>query len=296
MNTPSEPYIWNSPIFSLGQTQISLLDLLIAVFGTILIFVLSERIKKWVVTKLLNRKNIRLGTRQIIGSSTKYILITIGILMITRLLGIELSSLNVIVGTLGVGLGFGLQNATNNFISGLIILFERPIKIGDRVTVANISATRLRSMRNRSSVPTISGNVQSIDARSTTILTNDNISVIVPNSRFIERKVTNWSFNGPTCRFNIPLRVSIKEDPEKLRTLILEALKAEKGVLPTPAPDVLIDSFKNGYLNLVIRIWTTDLTEKPPVLKNKVYSAIAQKFYENKIKVPYAQADIHIRS
>ncbi len=279
MNTTSEPYIWNVPLFSIGQTQISLLDLLIAIFGSILIFVLSERIKKWVVNRLLNRRNIRLGTRQIIGSSTKYILITIGVLMITRLLGIELSSLNVVIGTLGVGLGFGLQNATSNFISGLIILFERPIKIGDRVTVANVS-----------------GSVQAIDARSTTVLTNDNISVIVPNSRFIERKVTNWSYNGPTCRFNLPFKISLKENPEKIRALVLEALKKEPGVLPVPAPDVLIDSFKDGYLNMIIRVWTTEFIEKPPVLKNKVYSAIAQKFYEHKINVPYQQGDVHIRS
>ncbi len=105
---------------------------------------------------------------------------------------------------MGVGIGFGLQNVTNNFVSGIIILFERPIKVGDRIEVGNIS-----------------GDVVRISMRATTVLTNDNISVIVPNSEFISSQVINWSHNDRNVRFNIPVGVSYKEDPQKVKALLL---------------------------------------------------------------------------
>ena len=124
-------------------------------------------------------------------------IIIIGSIVIIQSAGIDLSALSLLAGALGVGIGFGLQNITNNLVSGIIILFENPIKVGDRIEVGDIS-----------------GDVVNISVRATTILTNDNISIIVPNSEFISNTVINWSHNDRNIRFNVPVGVSYNEDPK----------------------------------------------------------------------------------
>ena len=148
--------------------------------------------------------------------------------MLFRQLELILSTLTILAGALGVGIGFGLQNITNNFISGIIILFERPIKVGDRIQVGDLF-----------------GDVVNISMRSTMVVTNDNIAVIVPNSEFISSRVINWSYSDRNVRFNIPVGVSYKEDPEKVKQILLEVAEQDKGVLKSPKPEVL---FKNSVI------------------------------------------------
>src|SRR5688500_15036384 len=136
----------------------------------------TRRVTRWFVDKVLARRGVDIGMREALGAIVRYSVILLGALVILQSAGIDLTSLNVLVGAIGVGLGFGLQNITSNFFSGLILLLERPLKIGDRVEIAGVA-----------------GEVREIGARATTLVTDESVAVIVPNSQFISERVTNWS-------------------------------------------------------------------------------------------------------
>jgi len=136
----------------------------------------TRRATRWFVDTVLARRGFDIGMREALGAIVRYVVITLGALVILQSAGIDLTSLNVLIGAVGVGLGFGLQNITSNFFSGLILLFERPIKIGDRVEIGGVV-----------------GEVREIGARATTIVTDESVAMIVPNSQFVSERVTNWS-------------------------------------------------------------------------------------------------------
>lgn len=266
-------------VFDLGKTRFTLLTIIyILVFLTLLIFV-TAKLKKYIVNILLAKSGIDIGTRESFGAIFRYIIIVIGFVIVFQTAGVDLSSLTILFGALGIGVGFGLQNVTSNFVSGLIILFERPIKIRDRIEVAGIH-----------------GDVVDISLRATTIVTNDNISVIVPNSEFISSTVINWSHMDRNVRFNIPVSVSYKEDPESVKEILLEVAGRNEGVLKHPAPDVLFDKYGESSLNFNLRIWTRSHINKPGVLRSQLYYEIFKVFREKGVEIPYPQRDIHIKS
>lgn len=262
-----------------GETRLTIGLFLGLTVSIVLVFVISELARRFLANKVLARYKIEVGIRQSIASFFKYLLIIIGLITILQNSNVDLSALGILAGAIGVGIGFGLQNITNNFISGLIILLERPIKVGDRIEVDEVY-----------------GDVEKISTRSTTILTNDNISIIVPNSQFIDNSVINWSHNDSNIRFNIPVGVSYKEDPEKIRRILLEVVKEYPGVLTKPQPDVLFDKYNDSSIDFNLRVWTTEYTNKPNVLKSQLYYAIFKKFKEENIEIPFPQRDLHIRS
>jgi small-conductance mechanosensitive channel len=132
--------------------------------------------------------------------------------------------------------------------------------------------------------------------RATTVLTNDNISVIVPNSEFISSKVINWSHNDRNVRFNFPVGVSYKEDPEVIKRILLSVADQNHSVLKKPAPDIIFDEFGDNSLNFVLRVWTTEYIQTPQVLKSHLYFEIFNRFHEEGIEIPFPQRDIHIKS
>lgn len=270
--------IWNTAIISSDKGSFTLGKLATILFSLILLFVITAVIKKFLVKKLFPKYNINVGVAEAIGSLFRYSLITLGFIVIIQASGIDLSTLGLLIGALGIGIGFGLQNITNNFISGLIILFERPIKVGDRVEVGNIA-----------------GNVVEISARATTILTNDNIAIIVPNSEFINQRVINWSLENRMVRLNFPVGVAYKENPEKVKQVLLEVALSHDGILKNPPPDVLFDSFGDSSLQFNLRVWTDSYSDRPKVLKSQLYYAIFEKFRQHNIEIPFPQRDIHIK-
>ncbi|GAB2997365.1 mechanosensitive ion channel domain-containing protein [uncultured Cyclobacterium sp.] len=266
-------------LLMLGKTELTIGLFLGLTISIVLVFIVSELARRFLANKVLARYKIEVGMRQSIATFFKYLLIIIGLITILQNSNVDLSALGILAGAIGVGIGFGLQNITNNFISGLIILLERPIKVGDRIEVDEVY-----------------GDVERISARSTTILTNDNISIIVPNSQFIDNSVINWSHNDSNIRFNIPVGVSYKEEPEKIRRILLEVVKEFPGVLTKPEPDVLFDKYNDSSIDFNLRVWTTEYTNKPNVLKSQLYYAIFQKFAEENVEIPFPQRDLHIRS
>ncbi len=268
----------NIPLFKVANLEITLWTLVYLLVLLALLYFLTKHLSKFVVHRILAKSKIEMGTRLAIGTLLRYALLTFGFIVILQTAGINLSSLTIVLGALGVGIGFGLQNIINNFVSGLIILFERPIKVGDRIEVADIT-----------------GNVLSISMRATTILTNDNISVIVPNSEFISGTVINWSHTSRMVRFGFPVGVSYKEDPEKIRSILMDVALATDGVLKDPKPDVLFAEYGDSALVFTLRVFTDQYTDRPGVLKSMLYYRIWKLFKENGVEIPFPQRDVHIK-
>ncbi len=269
----------NVPITSIGKSPITIWDITYFLILIFLLLYLTSKLRKWIVYKLLSKSKIDLGVRIAVGTIARYIILVIGFIIILQTVGIDLSALTIMAGALGVGIGFGLQNVTNNFVSGIIILFERPIKVGDRIEMGDVS-----------------GDVVRISMRSTEILTNDNISIIVPNSDFISTKVINWSHTDRNIRFNFPVGVSYKEDPERVKKLLLEVANSNDAVLKQPKPDVLFSDFGDSSIDFKLRVWTREYINRPNVLKSQLYYEIFKKFRENNIEIPFPQRDVLIRN
>jgi small-conductance mechanosensitive channel len=271
--------ILNEDLISFGDSKLTIGLALTLVLSFIALFVIAEWVRRFLVKHALKKTQIAKGTKESIGTMVKYLIILGGIFSILQTKGIDLSAFGVLAGAIGVGIGFGLQNITNNFISGLIILFEQPIKVGDRIEVGDVS-----------------GDVVQINARATTVVTNDNISVIVPNSQFIDSQVINWSHNEHKIRFNFPVGVSYKEDPEKIKKILVEVANANPGIMKTPEADVLFDSYGDNSLNFNLRVWTSEYVNKPNVLKSQLYYAIFKRFTAENIEIPFPQRDLHLKS
>jgi small-conductance mechanosensitive channel len=269
----------NVVIFDIKGSNFTLLTLLFIIISSILLVFLSKRISRLLVRKVLNRYIKDTGVTDSIGTIFRYSIIVIGFITIFQSAGFDLSTLGLLAGALGVGIGFGLQNVTNNFISGIIILFERPIKVGDRIEVGDIN-----------------GDVHSISMRSTTVITNDNISVIVPNSEFINSQVINWSHNDRRVRFKFPVGVSYNEDPEKVREIVLKVANEHPGVLEDPGPDLWFEGYGDSSLDFYLTVWTSSFIQRPGVFKSQLYYSIFKKFTEHKIEIPFPQRDLHLKS
>lgn len=266
-------------LFELSGRSFDLLDIIIYLASIILLVILSGRFRNVLSDRILARYNLDIGIRQSIGTIVRYLVLVLGFTVIVQSAGIDLSSLTVLAGALGVGLGFGLQNIANNFISGLIILFERPIKVGDRIEVGDIN-----------------GDVVNISARATTIITNDNISIIVPNSEFISSQVINWSHNDRLVRFRFPVGVSYSEDPEVVKQLLAEVMDEHPGILKNPPPDVWFEGFGDSSLDFNLMVWTSMYVQRPEALRSQLYFSVFKKFKEHGVEIPFPQRDLHIRS
>ncbi len=269
------------PIFSQGSSKVSVGMILYLIVGTWLIFFIAKLISRLIIERLLKKYGTQEGVSHAVGTIFRYVFVFIGLLVIIQSTGIDLSALTVLAGALGVGIGFGLQNVTNNFLSGIIILFERPIKIGDRVELPELE--------------NLTGDVVNISARSTTIVTNDNIAILIPNSKFVSDSVINWSYTDANVRFNIPVGVAYKEDPKVIRKILIDVAKEHPGVLKYPEPDVLFDEFGDSSLNFLLRIWTTKFSRTPRVLRSELYYDIFEKFKEKGIEIPFPQRDVYIK-
>ncbi|SPY34638.1 Potassium efflux system KefA precursor [Porphyromonas cangingivalis] len=266
-------------VFDVGGSNFTVLTLLYLLFASLLLVWGTRKLSGILDKYILGRRISERGTRLAIVSIIKYIILVAGFIFIFDSAGFNLGAFSWLLGALGVGLGFGLQNITSNFVSGIIILFERPIKVGDRIQVGGVS-----------------GDVVEISMRSTTIVTNDNISVIVPNNEFINGNVTNWSHNDRRVRFHYSVGVAYKEDPARVKEIVLGVAKKHPGVLQTPPPDFWFVEYGDNALNFELVVWTSSYIQKPVVLKSELYYEIFKEFSHHGIEIPFPQRDIHIRT
>jgi small-conductance mechanosensitive channel len=267
------------PLFKLGEVNLTvgtLIQLLVMLAGVLLA---ESVLRRYLLGRILRRTRFAPSLQFTIARITGYVFIALGFYIALQIVGLNLTSLAVVAGAIGVGIGFGLQNIVHNFVSGLIILAERPITIGDRVEVGNVA-----------------GQVKEIRLRSTTVVTNDNIAIIVPNSDFITHRVTNWSHGDTRVRIRLPVGVAYGTDLHKLQRVLIEVASEHSKVLREPAPSVFFNGFGDSALNFELAVWTSEMTFQPRRLKSELYFAIDKKFRENQIEVPFPQRDIRVRS
>jgi small-conductance mechanosensitive channel len=267
------------PIVHFGGVEVTLgLLIYIALLFWLLLFV-TNQLKKMFLRRFTSGSDDDIGVRQAVATIVRYCLVVLGSLVIFQTAGIDLSALIVVAGGLGIGIGFGLQNVIGNFTSGLIILFERPVKVGDRIDVGGVT-----------------GDVTHISLRATTIRTNDNISILVPNSEFTDSRVTNWTYSDRDLRISAPVGVAYASDADRVKEILLSVAEEQPGVLKDPPPEVLFTEYGESSLNFNLLVWTHDFITRPAVLRSGLNFAIQKKFREHGIEIPFPQRDLHIRS
>ncbi len=255
---------------SLGAVLSFLLILLVGYgLANLVRFVLGEA--------LLARLRLQRGVPHAISTIVYYLLLVLVFVAALADAGVELNKFTLITGALGIGVGFGLQNMVNNFVSGLILLFERPIRVGDTVEVSGVIGTVLR-----------------IGVRSSTIQTAQDAEVIVPNSNFISNQVTNWTLSIPRRRVDLPVGVAYGTDPEPVVKLLVEVAASFPGVLREPAPAAFFLGFGDSALNFELRFWSDHETWFQ--LKSDVAIGVARALRDARIEVPFPQRDLHLRS
>jgi small-conductance mechanosensitive channel len=235
----------------IAGSQFTPLRLLIVISLISALIWTTRRVTHWFVDRVLARRGVDIGMREALGTIMRYGVIALGALVILQSAGINLTSLNVLVGAVGVGLGFGLQNVTSNFFSGVLILFERPIKIGHRIEIAGAV-----------------GEVREIGARATTIVTDENVAIVVPNSQFISERVTNWSRPATLTAYTVSFHVAHASDPDLVRQVLLAAAASHPDVLGEPAAEVEFVEAGLAALRFQLQVWSTAHLKTPGKLKS----------------------------
>lgn len=230
--------------------------------------------------RVLTRAGLNLGVRTAISTLAGYALLLLGLLVILPVMlpGFNLNTLSLVLGAVSFGVGFGLRNIADNFVSGLILLIERPIKVGDRIQVGDLE-----------------GQVIEVRARSTTVRTNDNIDIIVPNAEFVASRVTNLSHNDNLIRFRIPVGVHYESDVHDVEAALLAAVTGCPDVLTEPEPQVRFMGFGDSSLNFELRAWSETLYNRPNKLRSQVNYRIWEEFKRRGIQIPYPQRDLYIK-
>lgn len=265
-------------LFTINQTPITLGSVAVFFFLFAAFVVISRLLVKTIASRVLQKLNIDRSLQYTLERTLQYLLLVLAAIVALEFIGISLSGLAVVFGFLSVGIGFGLQNVTSNFVSGLIILFERHIKVGDRISVGDTE-----------------GDVTAINLRSTTVRSIKNISIIVPNSEFISKNVINWSHGEKRVRIDIEVGVSYDSDLDVVLRCLREVAEECDGVLKEPKPDVLLDGFGDSAWNMRLRCWLADPKGRP-VVRSEINCAIVRKFRENGVEIPFPQRDLHMRS
>lgn len=268
----------NKPIATLGRTEVTISGLATAFIVFLLFLTVSAVIQRLLAPWLNRRLQKSPGVAYAIQRITHYLIILIGLAVSAQVIGLDMSSFAIVVGFLSVGIGFGLQNVTSNFISGLILLLERPISVGDLVSVEGQVGT-----------------VQEIRMRSTVIQTFDNISIIVPNSRFIDSVLINWSLGDPKVRIHIAVGVAYGSDLKKVTEVLMRVAGQNPLVLKLPEPEVFFLEFGDSSLNFELLVWLMDPLKQKAV-KSELNLAVDAAFREAGITIPFPQRDVHIQS
>lgn len=265
-------------LFKIQDTPVTFLSIIIFILFIVGFSFLASFVKRFLNKKVFPRFIKDSGLRYTLARMSQYIIVIIGIFVSFQFLGIDLTGLAVIFGFLSVGIGFGLQNITSNFISGLIVLFERPISVGDRVMVNDIE-----------------GDIQEINIRSTKVRTLNNISIIVPNSEFVSKDVVNYSHGDPTYRLAIDVGVSYGSDLDKVIKALNEVAEESDSIMKEPKHDVHLRSFGDSAWNMKLLVWVSNVKEHYNIL-NELNQAIVRKFREYDIEIPFPQRDINFRN
>jgi len=264
--------------FDLGSQRISI-ALVLAAAGTLY----GSLLLSWITPKVvLDEKvagaNLERGVRISIGRLIQYFIIFIGFLMTISVIGFDLTKITIMVSALGVGIGFGLQGLVNNFISGLVLLFEQPVRVGDTIEIGGKWTE-----------------IKRIGLRSTTVQTLEKADVIIPNGDLISKEVTNWTLSNRQIRVSVPVGVAYGSDVPKVMETLLASANDHEMVIKSPPPQVLFLRFGESSLDFELRTWITDADNRLQVI-SELHQEIDRRFREAKIEIAFPQRDLHLRS
>jgi small-conductance mechanosensitive channel len=239
---------------------------------------LSRTLTALLQRRIAKRAYLDPGIQYTLGRLTQYLIITLGsLLALTIGIGLDLTSIAVIFTALSVGIGFGLQYIAADIASGFILLFERPVRVGDRITIGEDE-----------------GDVQSINLRTTVVLTNNRVSIIVPNSKLVSQRLINWSYGDPRARISIPIGVAAESDIDLVTQTLLKAAEEVDNVLTDPSPKVQFLKFGDWSLDFRLLVWTN----RPRLhmqIRSDINYRIDKLFREARIEIPYPQTELRIR-
>jgi small-conductance mechanosensitive channel len=253
-------------LVKVGKTVITLWGLLWLIVLIVLLFLLSGLAQRWIARRLLARTHLDIGTREAVASMVRYLVLLIGFMIIMQNAGINLTTFNVLAGAIGVGVGFGLQNIISNFISGLIIMLSRPIKVGDHIEVTGVE-----------------GDVMEIGARHTTLVTANGVTVIVPNSKFITDPVRNWEYMHAQTPLSISVNVSPEGNPRKVEQVLLGAAAKHPDVSKQPSPRVYFKTLGRTALSFELIVWSRLDIDRRHLMLNELNYTVYDELQANNI-------------
>ncbi len=257
------------------SVKLTLGSVALAIFLFYLVISISWIVQRALEDQVYPRKKVQIGVQTSINRIIQYVFVCIGVIISLSVLGVELKSLAVVFGVLGVGIGFGLQNIVNNFASGLILLFERPIKVGD---VIDVNGQK--------------GEVKKLGLRATVVETYDKSEVIVPNSDIASSQVVNWTLSNRKIRTLFSVGVSYNSDVEKVKKLLLDIANDQEGVLKNPEPSVTFMAFGDSSLDFELRVWSK--IDDGLVVKDDINTKIYNVFKKENIEIPFPQRDVNL--
>ena len=276
----------NRPIFDINGTPVSIFNMTLAFIIFILGIIVGIFYKYKIKNLNAQESTLSSSTKTLLANLGYYLIVIISFFIALNILGVKLSSLAIVAGALSVGIGFGLQNVVSNFVSGIILMFERSIKIGDYIEVGD----------NR-------GYVTDIRMRSTTIKTNENIDIVIPNQQFIENKVINWTMNDKIRRFSIPFGVAYGSDVDQVIKVVKKAVMEsdyrpyiiDRGARKT---QVIMTAMADSSVNFELLVWLkgNELIDRPKRTRSYFLVIIYKTLYKYGIEIPFPQRDLHIRS
>jgi small-conductance mechanosensitive channel len=262
----------------LGDKSYSLVQIIFLIGLFIGLLIVAKTLKKVLRSRVLHMTGMSRGSQETIAQIANYTLILIGTLVLLQVWGLDLSSLTIFASVLGVGIGLGLQGIAKDFVSGLVIIFERPIQVGDFVEVAGKVGT-----------------VERISVRSTEIMTLDQVAIFVPNSRFLESEVINWSYPSPLSRLKISVRVAYGSNLSAVKDALVDAANEHPDILSEPAPQVWFTGFGQSSLMLNLLVWITQ-PRKQFQIKSDLYFRIDEILRDRHVEIPFPQRELHLRN
>ena len=261
-----------------GSFKVSIISLMMLVLVILIAALVSRYARRFLKKRVLSRVHIDLGLQYTLLRLVHYLIVTLGVLYAVKIgFSVDLTSIAVILGFLSLGIGFGLQYLAADMASGFILLFERPVRVNDRVRLED----------------GIEGRVDQISLRSTIIVTNENMTVIIPNSKLVQNKLVNYS-RGSNVRLNIPVAVAYGSDLEKVSEALMEAAASVEQVLTAPPPRAHFSGFGDSSLDFEIRVWITE-PHNHPQIRSKINFAIDASFRKYNIEIPFPQRDLRLR-
>lgn len=274
---------WNTPLFQVGEYTLALSQLITAIVIVIATFMFSSLLRRALNRASQSRAPEAQAQVYVFNRIFHYIILVAGFLVAVSSLGIDVGKLALVASALGIGIGLGLQGVVNNFVSGLVILLEKSIKVGDFIELAS----------------GVVGEVIEIHMRATLIRTNDNVDILIPNSELANGMLTNWTLEESIRRFRIPFTVAYGSDKTLVRKAVLEAADNVKHTLKTPGhePIVWMTGFADSSLNFILGVWVDpDAVKKPTSLFSDYFWAIDNALAKYQIEIPFPQRDLHLRS